>query len=147
MNEGLLPEPRLTAKHLAALAGSVDIDTGPDLAAQGIIYFITAGEGRPIKIGFSTNVQQRLESLQTGNHEQLVLLAEITGSKRDEILIHRAFASDRVRGEWFARSTTLELLISATKSWRTSYRSERGVKIPLIEWLDSKINASPDIAQ
>ena len=81
-----------------------------------MIYFIQAGEpGGPIKIGYmrsDRSVERRLGELQVGNPERLHLLAVIEdGGPAQEKLLHRAFASDRMEGEWFRESKSLLGLI------------------------------------
>src|SRR4029077_13210159 len=68
------------------------------------IYFIQAGDERgPIKIGFSADVEKRLASLRTGNHERLEVIAKImTDSPAAvESRLHEQFADLRLEGEWF----------------------------------------------
>src|SRR5579884_2914930 len=70
---------------------------------KGQIYFARSGE--MIKIGFSTNTEGRLASLQTAHFESLVLLAAIDGTQKTERAIHHHFRDLRVRGEWFRAET------------------------------------------
>lgn len=69
-----------------------------------MIYFVQAESG-PIKIGYvaaNRSLRGRLDQLQVGNHETLHLLAVLpNGGPGLERQLHRAFASVRVRGEWF----------------------------------------------
>lgn len=66
-----------------------------------VVYFIQAGGGGPIKIGTASNLQRRVETLQCGCPEPLVVLATISGGRRDEALFHAALRPHRTRGEWF----------------------------------------------
>lgn len=68
---------------------------------EGIVYFIQAESGGPIKIGHAFDTKQRLGALQTGHPEKLVLLGSFFGSQYDEHKLHEKFNSYRVRGEWF----------------------------------------------
>lgn len=63
------------------------------------IYVI--GFANYIKIGWSTNIRGRLETLQLGVPEALKLYGIITGERRTEPRLHRRFADHRLRGEWF----------------------------------------------
>ena len=58
-----------------------------------------------VKFGFSRDPDRRLQSLQTGSEEELVLLETVRvpeGSVREyERLLHSEFAHYRTRGEWF----------------------------------------------
>lgn len=66
-----------------------------------MIYFIQGAEGTPIKIGFSSDVRERLAALQTAHHCKLRILGGISGSQAVEAALHRRFARYRVEGEWF----------------------------------------------
>jgi hypothetical protein len=45
---------------------------------KGVVYFVQAGDGGPIKIGPTTNdIRERVKRLQTGNPENLTRLLEI----------------------------------------------------------------------
>jgi Meiotically Up-regulated Gene 113 (MUG113) protein len=63
------------------------------------IYFISNGE--LVKIGRAIDVLKRLQSMQTSSAEPLTVLATFIGNVELEHLIHRRFASDRLKGEWF----------------------------------------------
>lgn len=70
------------------------------------VYFIRAGNNGPIKIGVADNVEKRVETLQTGNAVELIVIAVIKCSSRSaafnkEAAFHKMFASKRIRGEWF----------------------------------------------
>ena len=72
----------------------------------GYVYFIQAGGCRgPVKIGFSINPEERLETLQAGNPLALALEAVVPGSARDEKRLHAVFADGRMTGEWFRGDT------------------------------------------
>ena len=72
------------------------------------IYFLraTSGEG-PIKIGYSTNVQSRLESFMRWSPVPLAVILVIPGTSRLECNIHSCFADDHSHGEWFNPSDRL----------------------------------------
>lgn len=71
------------------------------------VYFIQAGEGGPIKIGTAIDVARRLLVLQTGNVEPLTLLCDFEGGPEEERRLHRLFAADHLRGEWFRPSAAV----------------------------------------
>jgi len=71
-------------------------------AVWGFVYFVTAGEGGPIKIGWSQDVSRRMEELQTANPHPLVLLATIRGTMADEARCHSLFRKHQIQSEWFA---------------------------------------------
>jgi hypothetical protein len=70
---------------------------------SGSVYFIRASETGPIKIGFTSgNPHDRSASLQTGNHEKLVIVAvifDVLPSREREL--HERFSKYRRHGEWF----------------------------------------------
>jgi hypothetical protein len=72
----------------------------------GLIYFIGSSSG-PVKIGFTTNIQSRLHRLQMNSPRKLRVLAAYPGSRRDELMLHRQCANDRLHGEWFKRTPAL----------------------------------------
>lgn len=64
------------------------------------VYFIRNQNGN-VKIGHSVNPAKRLMLLQTGTAESLRIVRTIEGDDATERWLHRHFASDRIRGEWF----------------------------------------------
>jgi hypothetical protein len=65
------------------------------------VYFLQAGARGAIKIGTSTNLQSRIDTLQTAHPEPLRLLATVPGGVAIERVFHAAFAAHRKQGEWF----------------------------------------------
>jgi len=63
------------------------------------VYFISDGE--LVKIGFSLNVEKRLQQLSFEAGKPLTVLATVEGGPALERKYHEQFASYRVRGEWF----------------------------------------------
>lgn len=68
---------------------------------RGDVYFILDEAARAIKIGWSTNVPDRLSALQTASSTKLILLGTRPGAAREEARIHAKFKSTRMSGEWF----------------------------------------------
>jgi hypothetical protein len=68
------------------------------------IYFIQAGEGGPIKIGFSVDPVARLSKMQSDNAAPCRLLGVMPGGEPEEGALHSKLAQHRIRGEWFAAS-------------------------------------------
>jgi len=68
---------------------------------QTYVYFIQAGDSGPIKIGFTSNVDSRMQALQTGNYQQLNLLTIVPAPATLEKLYHDFMDRYRIRGEWF----------------------------------------------
>lgn len=68
------------------------------------VYFITRGEpapGVPVKVGVATDPWARMEALQTACPEELVMFLFVKGGRDLEQELHRRFAADHIRGEWF----------------------------------------------
>lgn len=65
------------------------------------VYFIQAGIGGRIKIGYSPRPRQRIEYIQRYNGVKLITLACITGTAGLEKALHRILAEHRAHGEWF----------------------------------------------
>lgn len=88
--------------------------TRPDSPnVHGSTYFVRAGEA--IKIGSATNFKSRLHGLQTGQVEQLEVLAVVPASLVDEFKAHQLFAHLRIRGEWFRNDPELLYFIERAK--------------------------------
>lgn len=66
------------------------------------VYFLQAGDGGPIKIGFTKGEPKaRIKSLQTASPLKLILIGVANGSSVEEKLLHYHLRSYRVAGEWF----------------------------------------------
>jgi hypothetical protein len=79
----------------------------PSDALASVVYFI--GRGELIKIGFTSNLHRRMESLLP---ERIYRL--LAGDRVQERALHQVFAADRIRGEWFRRSDDLMSFIDET---------------------------------
>jgi hypothetical protein len=62
-------------------------------------YVIRAGTHGPVKIGTSSNPQQRLRQLQTASPRPLFLVGLVDET---EAAMHLMLESQRLQGEWFA---------------------------------------------
>lgn len=69
--------------------------------SESLIYFVQAGEGGPIKIGYSVAPEERVKDFQCGNPWKLRLLRAFPGGVEEERELHARFAADRMHGEWF----------------------------------------------
>jgi hypothetical protein len=67
----------------------------------GLNYFIESGTGGPVKIGFTTDIHERLRQLQTASSEELHVLALIVDTSGMERSLHVQFKGQRLRGEWY----------------------------------------------
>lgn len=67
-----------------------------------MIYFIQAGNGGPIKIGYTYSaLGQRISAIQTSCPFKIKLIGICTGDKFKENYLHRIFGHHNIRGEWF----------------------------------------------
>lgn len=76
-------------------------DYVPPSSCDGFVYFVQAGVGGPVKIGWSQDVPRRMAELQTGNAHRLALLGTIRGRMERESAVHARFTHLRMEGEWF----------------------------------------------
>ena len=66
------------------------------------VYFLQAGDGGPIKIGFTKGKPEaRVRSLQTASPLKLILIGVVSGSNIEEKLLHHHLRSHRIAREWF----------------------------------------------
>lgn len=86
------------------------------------IYIMQAGTYGPIKIGASKNVAKRVASQQIHHYEEIRLLATGAGCRRVEQLIHKHFAADHLRGEWFRPSAAIFRFVEAVARGEPPYR-------------------------
>lgn len=71
----------------------------------GCVYLVEATGIDKVKIGFATNLADRLRNLQTACPVPLKLLAVVAGGDEVELELHRRFAHLRSHGEWFFLTT------------------------------------------
>lgn len=77
----------------------------------GYVYFLVSGAY--VKIGFTTKPAGRLSALSTGLGAGVQAFVLVPGSRSMESDLHREFAGDRVRAEWFKATTKLMQRISS----------------------------------
>ena len=100
--------PDTIARHEAPLPYTELPGSDPD--APGVVYFLyCAGY---IKIGYTTDIKQRLADFHTHSPLPPTLLLTIRGWPEDEERYHQEFAEDRVRREWFHLSLELREFLS-----------------------------------
>jgi hypothetical protein len=63
--------------------------------------YILQGELGPVKIGFTTSLNQRMSVLRTGGYIGMRILRLIEGGKLLEQWFHERFAANHRAGEWF----------------------------------------------
>lgn len=102
------------------------------------VYFVQAGDDRgAIKIGYSGDVEKRVESLRTGNHLPLRILAKFDLGSVDaaaafEKEMHAAFIDLRLEGGWFAHDARILEVIDVLHAFETSNTSTRTVPPQLL---------------
>lgn len=100
----------------------------PDAGAKiprlaGYVYFVRAGLTGPVKIGWTMDVQQRMNMLQTAHWETLHVLAVIPACTDKEREFHERFAHLKIAREWFRADQ--ELLAVADELTADMDRMER----------------------
>jgi hypothetical protein len=65
------------------------------------VYLVQNNETGSVKVGFSTNVQQRIKALEVASGSELNLLLVLPASPDTEWAIHHRFHANRKKGEWF----------------------------------------------
>lgn len=66
------------------------------------VYFLQAGVGGPIKIGFTKgNPENRIRALQVASPVKLILIGTANGNNLEEKLLHFHLCGHRLIGEWF----------------------------------------------
>ena len=64
------------------------------------VYIVT--DGKYFKIGYTDGaVEARIDALQTGNPNRLILVHQMDGGRALEKELHGAYAAKRLSGEWF----------------------------------------------
>ena len=77
---------------------------------QGFIYFLLSEKLDAVKIGFTRNndMKVRLRDCQTWSPHEYDVLKVVEGTMLEERQLHRRFAKDKIRGEWFKYSEALK---------------------------------------
>lgn len=86
---------------LLALQSQADAVWDWDTASRRIYFVQAGGAGRPIKIGISKNLRERMSTLQNGSPEQLNVLLTYEGTEKEEHEIQNLFEAHWISGEWF----------------------------------------------
>lgn len=93
----------------------------------GSVYFVQAGDGGPIKIGWTGgDPKARMRDLQTGNPYPLSMLGHVPGSGADETDLHEQFRHLRMVGEWFKPAPDLVAFIAGVK-WSRNVPTSREI--------------------
>ena len=73
-----------------------------------MIYLITVEGQNYCKIGFTSNVEKRLNVIQTSNPFKCTVKYTIIGDKCRESFLHEKFKEYRLNGEWFLHNEEIE---------------------------------------
>jgi len=87
------------------------VEYTPPKERDGVVYFVEAGTGGPIKIGWTQDVDRRIAELQTANAHKLILMGTIPGTLEDETAVHARFSHLRMEAEWFRNSPEIQEFI------------------------------------
>lgn len=82
---------------------------------DGFVYFIEARDSGRIKIGFSTDPNQRVRGLGTGASEELLVLAVVPGSRATEMRLHNRFLASHSHKEWFHATPDLRAFVEGVR--------------------------------
>ena len=99
------------------------------------VYFIQAGEGGPVKIGTSEDVERRLRGLQMAHWAELRLIRTLPGSFIEERWLHWYFALNHLRSEWFIYCPQMLTIVPTVNDGNikahplAKFRSSRGWSI------------------
>ena len=79
-----------------------------EMQGCGVCYFVGHKDDGLVKIGFATNLRNRISNMQSNSPIDLTVLATADGGPFRERAYHFQFDEHRVRGEWFARVPEIE---------------------------------------
>jgi Meiotically up-regulated gene 113 len=88
-----------------------------------VVYVISAGDAKFVKIGFSTNFEQRLRPLRTASHVEPTVHLVMPGTRSLERDLHERFASARHNREWFRLTAEVETFITSQRALSGTERS------------------------
>ena len=91
----------------------IDFEVPEDIPNM-YVYAIREKESRRIKLGISRNPKERLKQLQTGNSQELELIAtkKTVNGFEDEALLHKTNEQHAIRGEWFSEDVDTQYLVA-----------------------------------
>lgn len=78
----------------------------------GYIYFILNTDEDSVKIGYTQNPRNRLQTMKTYSTAPLELIAVIPGNKKDEKILHNQFFNVHIRREWFRYNDAIKHFVN-----------------------------------
>jgi hypothetical protein len=81
-----------------------------------VVYFINAADPKFVKIGFTTNFNQRIRSLRTASHVEPVVHLVMPGARSLERDLHTRCASARHNREWFRLTDEIAAFIASERA-------------------------------
>lgn len=84
-------------------------------AERGWCYVYIALAGQHVKIGRAIDVDERIRNMQSGQMEQIKLLATVPAHPSLEPKLHELFRREHERGEWFRWSPRIERFVEAMR--------------------------------
>lgn len=110
------------------------------------VYFVTARDVDLVKIGYAFNPLARYRHLRTSSPIELRLEGAIPGGFDKERELHKRYAKERMRGEWFRITPAIEAEIEA--STKPAKYTWAAVRI-WIRWLEEQETpqAAPEVVQ
>ena len=99
---------RAVKKKCGVALSHLDFEQLRASRSDGFIYFITSSQEGFLKIGWASNPDRRLETLQTGNHNRLSFLFYVRAPAYLERIAQKIFKSERIINEWFNYTDELD---------------------------------------
>lgn len=68
----------------------------------GLVYVAQRDTDAAVKVGWTSNIEQRLRDLRKESRASVCLVGALPGDKPRELRIHKALREHRIEGEWYA---------------------------------------------
>lgn len=81
------------------------------MRSEPVVYFVRVADAPFVKIGYTTDLEHRLYTIQTGHWRSVWLALVLPGGPELERELHARFAEDHYLGEWFKLSEDIERFI------------------------------------
>ncbi len=100
-------------KEMMQAVNDIDLGDIPEDGYKRYVYVAKEEISGRIKIGISKDPEQRIKALNTGNPEELILVAQFEAKKKgyqSEKDVHSLLKEHKVRSEWFDKDTDYTLI-------------------------------------